>query len=115
MLKGEWRQINHFEPGEFKHPDRMDYGFMQRLDLARSFAGIPFEITSDYRDDDDHSPHRTGRAVDIRSHHSLTKFKIVRGLLKAGFTRIGVYDRHVHVDSDPQGPSEVLWIGESRR
>lgn len=112
-MTGEWKLLNHFEASEFDFPDQMDFGFLQRLDLARSFSGIQYEITSDVRTDDIHSPHITGKAVDIRAHHSWVKFKIVRGLLKAGFTRIGVYDKHVHVDSDPQGPTEVLWIGES--
>lgn len=113
MRKSEWKLLNHFDASEFDKPFRMDYGFMQRLDLARSFSGIPYEITSGFREDL-HSPHSTGKAVDIRAHHSWVKFKIVRGLLKAGFRRIGVYDKHVHVDSDPQAPVDVLWIGESR-
>ena len=114
MYDSEWKNITHFSALEFDYPTRMDYDFITRLDAARSRAGIPFEITSDYRDNDIHSPHASGRAVDIRAHHSWVKFKIVKALLETGFLRIGIYDKHIHVDRDPNGPENVLWIGESK-
>lgn len=44
---------------------------------------------------------------------SRARYLIVRGALGAGFTRIGVYDRHVHLDCDPDLPPRVLWEGVS--
>jgi hypothetical protein len=110
----EWNYLLWFKPEEFDNPTLMDFQFLQKLDTARGMANIPFKITSDYRADSDLSPHRTGRAVDIRANTGWTKFKIVQALLQCGFLRIGVYNNHIHVDEDRQGPSPTMWIGESQ-
>ena len=40
--------------------------------------------------------------------------KIISGALLAGFRRIGVYDRHVHLDVDEKLPQDVMWWGVSK-
>jgi zinc D-Ala-D-Ala carboxypeptidase len=83
------------------------------LDEARHIAEIPFVITSGWRATGQTS-HSRGTGVDIRAHTSRSKFRIVESALVVGFKRIGVYDRHIHLDIDPASPSEVMWVGESR-
>lgn len=112
MFSSDWFQLRYFTKDEFTQPERMDFDFLRALDEARDRAGLPFKITSSYRDDDLRSPHASGKAVDIQALHSYVRFRIVKSLFSVGFTRIGVYDRHVHVDTD--GPPNVLWTGESK-
>lgn len=90
------------------------------LDKARDIAGVPFKITSGYRDPIHNtsvggvsgSSHTDGTGCDILADTSLKRFKIVSGALQAGFTRIGVYNNHIHLDIGklPNFPQDVLWV-----
>lgn len=104
--------LRYFQPGEFSEPGAMDEDFLVRLDEARHLAGIPFRLSSTYRAGDPRS-HGRGKAVDIAATESRDRFHIVRGALLAGFRRIGVYDRHVHLDADPSLSPDVMWWGTS--
>lgn len=87
-----------------------------RLMEARKLAMVPFVITEGRATGGSHvanTAHARGLAVDIRAHDSVTRFKMVRALLDAGFTRIGVYDKHVHADVDDSLPQGVIWVGRS--
>ena len=87
------------------------------LDRARRFAQIPFVLTRT-RDESDigvkESAHHSGWAVDIRCSTSQDRWKIVYSLIAVGFCRIGVYDRHIHVDLDESKPQKVMWVGVSK-
>lgn len=95
----------------------MEQGFMDMLDKAREYAGVPFVLNSAYRSPawekskgrsgDGAHPHRVG--VDVRALDSVTRFKIVAGALKAGFRRIGIGKSYVHLDNDPTKPQGVMW------
>ncbi len=86
-------------------------GLRRDLEMAEVFARREFVITSGFREGDDRC-HGYGRAVDIACGNSNDRFRIVAGLIKAGFDRIGVYSWHVHVDvCKREFPSEVLWLG----
>jgi hypothetical protein len=104
----------YFSKEEFDHPDKMDQRFIAKLDVARGIAQVPFKINSDYREDS--KAHYNGRGVDISATDSKTRFAIVRGAIRAGINRIGVYDRHVHLDDEqePTHPERVMWIGKSK-
>lgn len=95
---------------------------VQKLEQAREKAGIPFVITSGYRSPTANqsiggsvsdSAHLSGLAVDLRCSEVHQRFLMVKALLDAGFTRLGIYDRHVHSDIDKTKDSEVIWIGTS--
>jgi hypothetical protein len=92
---------------------RMSGDLLLKLDNARELAGIPFVITSAFRANSTTS-HGRGTGVDIRAHTSRNRFLIVQAALDVGFERIGVYDRHVHVDVDEESAQKVLWIGKSQ-
>lgn len=91
------------------------------LDAARSFAHVPFIITSGFRTEAENlaaggvpgSAHTLGLGVDLRCEGSYTRFRMVTALLVAGFKRIGVYDKHIHVDIDGSLPQSVMWTGTS--
>lgn len=103
-----------FSPEEV---DGLDPALVSRLDKARGFAGVPFIITEGLGAGGSHTPnsaHQRGLAVDIRCSSSRNRMKIVASALIAGFRRIGVYDRHVHLDVDDTLPQDVIWVGVSK-
>lgn len=112
--------FRHFKESEFDRPEKMDHELLARLDYAREQAGIPFVITSDYREpgpDEPDSAHHLGKAVDIRVCSGMERFRIVRAALNSGFKRIGVYDKHIHLDvatAEDGFPMNVIWEGKSR-
>jgi len=96
--------------------------FLQKLDNARSFAAIPFRINSGFRTKAHNdslkakghqavpnSPHLGGWAADIHCNDSVSRFKIIAALIKAGFNRIGVAKTFIHVDCDPTKDQNVIW------
>lgn len=89
-----------------------------KLDEARGYAGIPFIIESGLRtpvqnsalpDAVSNSAHLKGLAVDLRARDSVSRWKIVNSLLKAGFTRIGIGKNFIHADIDTSLPQNVIW------
>jgi len=89
-----------------------------RLDAARELAGVAFIITAGLAEPGGpHVPgsaHLAGWAVDLRVSSSHQRFAILKALLDVGFTRVGVYDHHLHVDADPTKPQDVCWTGKSK-
>ena len=91
---------------------------MERLDLAREFADVPFTITSSWRSKSHNmevggkpnSAHLRGTAFDISCMSSYQRMQIVRGLLDAGFTRIGIAKTFIHADDDAESPQQVMWL-----
>lgn len=95
----------------------MKQGTMDRLDAARELAGIPFVLTSAFRTSKydkekgrtGNGAHTKGYAVDIRCNTSENRMRIVRALLDAGFTRIGLGETYIHADDDPTLTQNVMW------
>jgi zinc D-Ala-D-Ala carboxypeptidase len=102
--------MKYFSDDEFKckccNVAHMDVLFLSQLNLAREFAAIPFVITSGYRcpkhnkevGSTSHN-HQDGKAVDIQCTDSQSRLKIVMGLIRAGFRRIGISKSFIHADS----------------
>ncbi len=129
--------------GEFACPCcgkvELDATFVLKLDLARELAGVPFVITYcenrrfestrgfapqiryGYRclahnaevGGVKQSAHMAGLAADIACPDSVTRLKILRGLIVAGFRRIGIGKIFVHCDVDASKPNN-LWLYEDR-
>jgi len=96
----------------------LDKELCAMLDMARGQAGVPFVITCGLRTPEQNaalpeavqdSAHLTGNAVDLACGDSATRFAMIRGLLLAGFTRIGVYSAHIHADNSVTLPQNVCW------
>ena len=97
--------------------DKMNPQLLELLDKARHIAGVPFKITSSFRDEETNekvggkksSAHLSGNAVDISCHNSTERMLIIDALLSAGFTRIGIAKVFVHADVDKDLPQKVIW------
>ena len=121
--------LKWFDLSEFDSPDRpgsgelMEEQLLQRLDLARDIYGLPMVVTSGFRTVDHHrhlkergypaaenSSHLLGWAVDIACIDPRARFEMVCAFVEAGFNRIGIGETFIHVDCDPEKPSDVCWI-----
>lgn len=96
----------------------MDKQFMYGLDMARSFARVPFKITSAFRSlkwELEHgrkgtSSHTKGLAVDIACSDPVTRMRIVYQLMwQFDMPRIGIHPHYIHVDIDRDKPT-ALWL-----
>lgn len=122
--------LRHFKLREFDSPDEpgsgadnMNRDFLEMLDKARSISGIPYIITSGYRTKAYHqsltdkgyptsktSAHLEGYAADISATTSRQRMLILNGLIRAGFNRIGVGQKFIHVDDHPAKTPDVFWL-----
>lgn len=97
---------------------QMQQQTIDKLDMAREIARIPFVLTSAYRSSrwdvergrSGTGAHTLGMAVDIRCNASDNRFAIIYGLLMAGFSRIGIDKGFIHADDSPQHTQRVVWL-----
>lgn len=97
--------------------DSMNSVFINKLDSAREYANTSFKINSSIRcakhNKDEGgsktSSHLMGLAVDISTPTSREKYKILMGLIHAGFNRFGIGSNFIHVDNDKDKPEELIW------
>lgn len=115
--------MRYFDISEFDSPDfpgsgeKMDKTFLKMIDRARRKAGIPFIINSGYRtpfhnrqiNGSETSSHLKGNGGDIECDDSVSRLRIIQGLIYAGFTRIGIADNFIHADNDPDKP-DCIWL-----
>ena len=115
--------MTHFDKKEFKCCscglgfDDMDFSLLSKLDMAREYADVPFKITSSIRCEShnkevggkESSSHLEGLAVDIACPSSYLRYKILKGLMRAGFNRFGIGKDFIHADIDSDKPKELIW------
>jgi len=97
---------------------------LQMLDDARRNYGSSINITGSWRPLDGEirtSAHQISlkgiwEAADLRCRTSRERAGLLPALLEAGFKRIGIYDRHIHVDvaTEPRFDQDVIWLGVSK-
>lgn len=116
-----WKDIKHFSKSEFECPCCSKVVVSRKLvfmlDVARSLAGVPFNISSGYRCKKHNkqvggvknSAHLTGLAVDIEVSDNVSRLKILRALVIVGFNRIGISKGFIHVDVDKTKPNNI-WL-----
>jgi len=88
-----------------------------KLKEARAVADVPFILNSAMRcpfhnnavGGSSNSAHLRG-AFDIKAKHSKERFRILHGLIFAGFTRIGIAKTFIHADDDQGKTQEVTWL-----
>ena len=111
--------MKNFAMSEFKCPccgkKRMDALFLAQIDNAREYAGIPFFINSGWRCERHNKEvgstsrnHTSGKAADISCTTGPQRIKIVMGLIRAGFRRIGIRRNFIHADS--MDDIESIWL-----
>jgi len=112
---GGMSRFTYFSDDETKG---LDDELCAMLDRARALAGVPFIITCGLRTQEQNaalpesvkdSAHLTGHAVDLATADSWVRFNMLRGLILAGFTRIGIYQNHIHADNSVVLPQKVCW------
>lgn len=122
MFPPWWDDIKHFKPSEFDSPgksgsgaENMDETTVRMLDDLRSILGFPLVISKGggYRDyGSETSQHRFGRAADVKVSGGIERGMIVKKAILLGFKGIGVYDRHIHLDTRDE-PRLIMWSGKS--
>jgi len=121
------RQTDNFRSDEFLCPccrkERMDQGFISKLQFAREFADVPFKITSGWRCPEYQkelrekgyhtangiSPHEKGVAADIEIKSDELRHKILHALQYVGFNRFGIGSKFVHTDMDHERNEKRIW------
>ena len=120
----DWSRYLNFNRAEFDSPDlpgsgnNMNPEVLDRLQTARTAAGIAFIVNSGYRTIERNrrvggvanSPHLGGHAVDIHCDSDANRWVIVTALLDAGFRRIGIAKTFIHADCDPAKNAERVWV-----
>jgi hypothetical protein len=126
MKDNDWNNIKHFKSSEFDSPDikgsgrKMRKVFMEKLEYARVNSGVPYKITSGFRTKSynkkvggvPNSAHRKYCACDISATTSSQRFKIIYGLILAGFKRIGIGKNFIHCDTSKSKSQKVVWLYE---
>ena len=118
--------MKYFNLSEFDSPDlpgsgtNMDGRFLEMLDNARGIYGRPMHINSAYRtiyknqevNGKPNSAHLQGIAADVQCNNSRDRHDMVKAFMEAGFTRLGIADTFIHVDSGDihsDKDSNVIW------
>jgi hypothetical protein len=95
-----------------------------KLDIFRGALGMPVRLTETVASGGSHvenTAHATGLASDCTIRHPSDRrpysleeqFLLVWAAGIAGFNRVGIYDRHVHLDIDKTKP-KAIWTGKSK-
>lgn len=100
------------------HKGEVSAVIIEMLDEARGIAAVPFYLTSAYRCKTHNklvggvvnSAHTYGLAVDISTPTNYVRMRVLSGLIKAGFTRVGIADTFIHVDIDGTKPPTSCWL-----
>ena len=117
----------HMNIKDFKRSDfdcrccgknNINMDFLEKLQLARTYAGIPFVVISGCRCDTHNkdeggkptSDHLTGEGADIRVINSMERFAILDSAIAAGFRRIGIGRGFIHLGNAKHNPQAVAWI-----
>lgn len=95
----------------------VDLRLLERLELARGIARIPFRVNSCCRCENwnkqegglGDSAHLMGLAADLSARNGNERWRIIDALLRAGFVRIGVGQTFIHADVDESKPCPVIW------
>jgi hypothetical protein len=101
----------------------MQADYMDKLEKARIYAGIPFYMTgfrckehnAETKGSSKTSEHPKGRAGDISFKNLKQCFLIVFGLIQAEFTRIKIYRRKnktgwIHCDVSQSKNKPAVWL-----
>jgi len=98
--------------------NRMLGAFLWKLDLCRERCKFRFDVTSGYRCEKHNaavggkkkSEHLSGRGVDIATHNSRERYKIVEEAIELGINRIGIGSDFVHLGYDKSKVQMVIWV-----
>jgi uncharacterized protein YcbK (DUF882 family) len=111
-------RLSEFVCAEGRGEVLLDMELVYKLQALRDFVGCPVNITSGYRSPtwntkvggSKNSQHMLGKAADIQV-PGFSPEKIAEFARYIGFTGIGLYDAHTHVDvrDNTGGKPYVFW------
>ena len=118
--------MKYFSLSEFDSPDHpgsgtnMDTRFLEMLDNAREIYGRSMRINSGYRtiynnqevNGKPNSAHLQGIAADVHCNNSRDRHDMVNAFLQAGFSRLGIGNTFIHIDSGDihsDKDANVIW------
>lgn len=122
ITKTGWKKMGRWTYFTDEEAKGLIDDLMFKLDRAREIYGFPIVITSGYRDPAHNdevggvkdSAHTEGKAVDIRvPADQSVRERLIWALARAGFDRMGCYDKHIHVDVSKDLPTPAFWTGIS--
>ena len=98
--------------------DGIDDNLVYMLQVARDEAEVPFSPTSGCRcrvhclaiGSKATSSHIKGLAVDVKAATSRKRALVLKGLVRAGFNRIGIGKTFIHADIDTSKSTDVVWL-----
>lgn len=124
----QFKTLPNFKPQEFDSKGaggagtwvNMDFAFLIQLQAIRWAVGVPFDITSAYRDPvhnkriggSPKSAHMFGVAVDI-SRKNLSKadcLVLINFAIACGIKGIGVHPNFIHIDVGPRGRASWRYV-----
>jgi uncharacterized protein YcbK (DUF882 family) len=101
---------------------KVSHELIKKLDIAREHSKCSYTITSGYRSkkhtqyliDKGYktsmtSSHIKGLAADIAVENGPQRMQILKGLLYAGFNRVGISQFFIHCDIDKDKPQNTIW------
>ena len=119
--------LNYLEPGReesgtpwiinsgYRNTSKGNHGLRRAVDL-KCVSGKLFAIVKSMRDNG-YTPAETydivKSIINKPVFDSDNQALIVRGAIKTGITRIGVYNVHCHIDDSPNRTSPTIWYGTS--
>lgn len=118
--KASAEKLQHFTLQEFEdrytNEVKMNRDFLIKLDELRERCGFPLYIVSGYRSPNHPiekikyraGQHTRGTAADIRALSDVYRYIILKHAIDLGFTGIGVYPTHIHLDI--RETRTVLWV-----
>lgn len=128
MTASDWASLTHFDPDEFRAPEKMGWEFMRWLDKVRGDAGVKMVITSSYRTPAENAAAGGApdsahidvpcNAVDIGMrprpddpNWNFSRFQIVAAAMNNGCQRIGSYaGGSLHLDrTEDRRPAPRMW------
>jgi Peptidase M15 len=124
-----WADVKHFNPRDFTcrceglcgHPDVISRDLVAKLDKIQDLIGMPVTVLSATRCTkfNRKSGGREGsvhiakggvsRAADIRCPDAAFRFAFLTAAIPL-FNRIGIGKELIHVDDDPDLPTNVVWL-----
>ena len=102
--------------GQCDGADSIGPDFVRQLQIGRELSDCSYTITSGFRcslhpetKKRSTSSHPKGVAADIATPHSQRRYNVLKGLIGAGFTRLGIGKTFIHVDQDLSKPPYLIW------
>ncbi len=115
IIATNWSVISYYQPGDFKHPEKLDFELVGGLNNLAYILGVKASILSDFRLGDE-GQHGRGRAIDFAypTVDSMTVLDAIRNMKHfSGYgmyvNERGVFSFHVDTRTDRSPDNPATW------